>query len=86
MQSKITEPFFCDASYNHIGKLGTLMVAVCVMANKIPAYPYVPYSSPYTDYYPYPSQYLPLPLLLPLLLPLPTTMGAPSISGRVGPG
>ena len=58
MQSKITEPFFCDASYNHIGKLGTLMVAVCVMANKIPAYPYVPYSSPYTYYYPYPSQYL----------------------------
>ena len=25
---KITEPFFCDASYNHIGKLGTLMVGV----------------------------------------------------------
>ena len=25
---KITEPFFCDASYNQIGKLGTLMVHV----------------------------------------------------------
>ena len=24
--------------------------------------------------------------ILPLLLPLPTTMGTPSISGRVGPG
>ena len=27
---KITEPFFCDASYNQIGKLGTLMVHVGV--------------------------------------------------------
>ena len=27
---KITEPFFCDASYNQIGKLGTLMVHIGV--------------------------------------------------------
>ena len=27
---KITEPFFCDASYNQIEKLGTLMVHVGV--------------------------------------------------------
>ena len=27
---EITEPYFCDASYNQIGKLGTLMVHVGV--------------------------------------------------------
>ena len=48
---------------NHIGKLGTLMVGV-VMADEIPAYPYVPYSSPY--------------LLLPLPLPIPTTTPTPT--------
>ena len=62
---KITEPFFCDASYNHIGKLSTLMVD-CVMAEEIPAYPYVPYSSPY--------------LLLPLPLPKPTTTPTPLLT------
>ena len=72
---KITEPFFCDASYNHTGKLGTLMVGVC-NGRRDTCIPLC------TLLLPYPSQYLPLPLLL----PLPTTMGAPSISGRVGPG
>ena len=72
---KITESFFCDASYNHIGKLGTLMVGVC-NGRRDTCIPLC------TLLLPYPSQYLPLPLLL----PLPTTMGTPSISGRVRPG
>ena len=67
---KITEPFFCDASYYHIRKLGTLMVGVCnggrdtciPLCATLPPLTYqYPYSS-LTYHYPYPSPCLLLPL------------------------
>ena len=86
---EITEPFFCDASYNQIGKLDTLMVHVGVCNGGRDTCIHVPLC----------TLLLPLYLLLPLPLPIPTaipattttpplitTRGAPSISGRVGPG
>ena len=71
---KITEPFFCDASYNHIGKLGILMVHVgvcyggrdtcihvplCTLLLPLPTTtPTPPNNYHYPYYYPYSSPYL----------------------------
>ena len=76
---KITEPFFCDASYNQIGKLGTLMVHVGVCNGGRDTCIHVPLC----------TLLLPIPTAIPATTttpPLITTRGAPSISGRVGPG
>ena len=71
---KITEPFFCDASYNQIGKLGTLMVHIgvcngrrdtcihvplCTLLLPLPTTtPTPPNTYHYPYYYPYSSPYL----------------------------